>query len=135
MVKAVQCHPPTPLTPHCLPWSEALPNPYYDPELRPLTGIDEPVAQFVLEHGTTKKFLKSWFELLDVVMPGYVQEGKSLLSIAVGCTGGQHRSVAIARATAEHLTSQGYRVTLFHRDLDAAQKKSSIAGYRISSTW
>ena len=104
-----------------------LPNPYYDPELRPLTGLDEPVAQFVLQHGTTKKFLKSWFELLDVVMPGYVQEGKSLLSIAVGCTGGQHRSVAIARATAEHLTSQGYRVTLFHRDLDAAQKKSQQA--------
>ena len=104
-----------------------LPNPYYDPELRPLTGLDEPVAQFVLKHGTTKKFLKSWFELLDVVMPGYVQEGKSLLSIAVGCTGGQHRSVAIARATAEHLTSQGYRVTLFHRDLDAAQKKSQQA--------
>jgi UPF0042 nucleotide-binding protein apar_0926 len=104
-----------------------LPNPYYDPELRPLTGLDEPVAQFVLTHGTTKKFLKSWFELLDVVMPGYVQEGKSLLSIAVGCTGGQHRSVAIARATAEHLTSQGYRVTLFHRDLDAAKKKSQQA--------
>ena len=104
-----------------------LPNPYYDPELRPLTGLDEPVAQFVLQHGTTKKFLKSWFELLDVVMPGYVQEGKSLLSIAVGCTGGQHRSVAIACATAEHLTTQGYRVTLFHRDLEAAQKKSQQA--------
>ena len=70
-----------------------LPNPYYDPELRPLTGLDEPVAQFVLKHGITKKFLKSWFELLDVVMPGYVQEGKSLLSIAVGCTGGQRRRI------------------------------------------
>ena len=101
-----------------------LPNPYYDPNLRPLTGLDEPVANFVLTHTTTKKFLKSWFELLDVVMPGYVQEGKSLLSIAVGCTGGQHRSVAIARATSEHLSEQGYRVTLSHRDLEEAKKKS-----------
>ena len=87
----------------------------------------------------TKKFIKDLkkeissnnFQEIDcsdkVVMPGYVQEGKSLLSIAVGCTGGQHRSVAIARATAEHLTGQGYRVTLVHRDLEAAKKKSQQA--------
>lgn len=94
-----------------------LPNPFYDPEMRHLTGNDEKVATYVLENPTTKKFLTAWYQLLDVVMPGYVAEGKARLMIAVGCTGGQHRSVTIANATAEHLREQGYRVTLSHRDL------------------
>ena len=66
------------------------------------------------------EFLKAWYDLLDIVMPGYIAEGKSQLSIAVGCTGGQHRSVAIANATAERLTKQGYHVHLSHRDLPLA---------------
>ena len=70
------------------------------------------------------RFLKSWFELLDVIMPGYVAEGKSHLSIAVGCTGGQHRSVAIAKATSEHLLQAGYRATLSHRDLALANTQT-----------
>ena len=78
-----------------------LPNPFYDPEMRTLTGKDEKVADFVLQNEVTEKFLDAWFKLLDVAMPGYVAEGKSHLSIAVGCTGGQHRSVAIAEKTAE----------------------------------
>lgn len=101
-----------------------LPNPFYDPEMRTMTGLDERVAAYVLDNPTTKKFLKSWFELLDVIMTGYVAEGKSHLSIAVGCTGGQHRSVAIAKATSEHLLQAGYRATLSHRDLALANTQA-----------
>ncbi|MEY8436369.1 RNase adapter RapZ [Atopobiaceae bacterium 24-176] len=99
-----------------------LPNPYWDPEMRKLTGKDEPVRAFVLGHPQTKTFLGAWEHLLDCVMPGYVAEGKSSLSIAVGCSGGQHRSVALAEATASHLEEQGYRVTVSHRDLHRAQR-------------
>ncbi len=94
-----------------------LPNPYYDPALRELNGHDAPVRDYVLGRQETKAFLEAWFNLLDVVMPGYVAEGKRHLSIAVGCTGGQHRSVALAEATGERLLAAGYRVTVTHRDL------------------
>lgn len=95
-----------------------LPNPYYDPAMRDLTGHDAPVRDFVLGRDETKAFLAAWYNLLDVTMPGYVSEGKQHLSIAVGCTGGQHRSVAIAEATAKRLSDEGYRVVVSHRDLD-----------------
>ncbi len=99
-----------------------LPNPFYDPELRELTGNDEKVRDFVMGKDVTQRFLSSWQQLLDVVMPGYVAEGKSQLSIAIGCTGGRHRSVAIANATAAYLKEQGYHVSLSHRELsDPAQ--------------
>ncbi|MBM6953357.1 RNase adapter RapZ [Enorma phocaeensis] len=97
-----------------------LPNPFYDPEMRPLTGLDQKVSTFVLEHPKTKEFLDAWFRLLDAVMPGYVAEGKPQLSIAIGCTGGQHRSVAIAEATARYLERQHYHVSISHRDLPRA---------------
>lgn len=97
-----------------------LPNPFYDPEMRTLTGNDPKVRDYVLGNKVTFEFLKAWYDLLDIVMPGYIAEGKSQLSIAVGCTGGQHRSVAIANATAERLTKQGYHVHLSHRDLPLA---------------
>jgi UPF0042 nucleotide-binding protein len=97
-----------------------LPNPFYDPEMRTLTGNDKKVADFVLDNSVTQEFMKAWFRLLDVVMPGYVAEGKTSLSVAVGCTGGQHRSVAIANATAAYLTDRGYQVTISHRDLSKA---------------
>ena len=97
-----------------------LPNPFYDPEMRHLTGNDEKVARYVMDNKITRDFMDAWLRLLDVAMPGYVAEGKARLSIAVGCTGGQHRSVAIANATAAHLKAQGYRVNLFHRDLPEA---------------
>ena len=97
-----------------------LPNPCYDPEMRYLTGNDEKVARYVMDNKITRDFMDAWLRLLDVAMPGYVAEGKARLSIAVGCTGGQHRSVAIANATAAHLKAQGYRVNLFHRDLPEA---------------
>ena len=102
-----------------------LPNPFYDPKMRTLTGNDKLVSDFVLQNPTTEKFLNAWWSLLDVAMPGYVAEGKSHLSIAVGCTGGQHRSVAIANATAAYLEKSGYHVSLSHRDLALANVRTS----------
>jgi len=98
-----------------------LPNPYYEPDLRALTGLDEPVRAFVLGRRQTADFLKAWFKLLDVVLPGYVAEGKSHLGIALGCTGGQHRSTALAEATVAHLRKKGYRVAVNHRDIARAK--------------
>lgn len=98
-----------------------LPNPYYIPELKMQTGFDKEVADYVLSHQETKKFLTAWHQLLDVLIPGYVQEGKQYLSIGIGCTGGQHRSVAITQETAQYLAEQGYRPTSSHRDIHRAQ--------------
>ncbi len=102
-----------------------LPNPFYDPQMRTMTGNDPLVRDFVIENDVTQKFLAAWENLLDVAMPGYVAEGKSHLSIAVGCTGGQHRSVAIANATADYLQRGGYHVSLSHRDLALANVRNS----------
>ncbi len=99
-----------------------LPNPYYDPDLRHLTGLDEPVRDFVMLREETIEFNKRWHELLDVVMPGYVAEGKQQLAIGVGCTGGQHRSVALAESTGDYLKTKGYRVSVAHRDLKLAER-------------
>ena len=102
-----------------------LPNPFYDPQMRPLTGRDKKVADYVLQNPSAEAFMDAWFKLLDVAMPGYVAEGKSRLSIAVGCTGGQHRSVAIAEATAVFLQNNGYHVSVSHRDLALANQRTS----------
>ena len=99
-----------------------LPNPFYDPQMRTQTGLDKQVSDFVLENPKTKQFLDAWFKLLDAVMPGYIAEGKPQLSIAIGCTGGQHRSVAIAEATSRYLERQNYHVNSSHRDLARANK-------------
>lgn len=103
-----------------------LPNPYYDPDLRHLTGLDEPVRDFVMLREETIEFNKRWHELLDVVMPGYVAEGKQQLAIGVGCTGGQHRSVALAESTGDYLKTKGYRVSVAHRDLKLAERDVAI---------
>ena len=99
-----------------------LPNPYWNSEMRALTGKDESVRSFVIDHPQTQAFLETWHKLLDTVMPGYVTEGKSQLSIGVGCSGGQHRSVALADETASYLTRQGYHVSVSHRDLARAER-------------
>lgn len=104
-----------------------LPNPYYVPELKHLTGLDDSVAEFVLEKPQTQEFLACWKNLLDCVMPGYVDEGKQHLAIAVGCTGGQHRSVCLAEATGRILQDAGYAVRVFHRDVDIAAIRSTSA--------
>ncbi len=97
-----------------------LPNPFYIPELRGLTGLDQPVIDYVLSHQETHTFLDAWGNLLDCVMPGYVAEGKQHLAIGVGCTGGQHRSVVLAEKTAELLRAQDYNVRAYHRDIALA---------------
>lgn len=99
-----------------------LPNPYWDPGMRRLTGHDKAVRDFVLGHPQTDRFLRTWEQLLRTVMPGYVSEGKSRLSIGVGCSGGQHRSVVIADETAAFLSGEGYHVTIDHRDLPRAER-------------
>ncbi len=101
-----------------------LPNPFYEPELREKTGMDKEVQDYVLDKPETQEFLKCWFSLLDCVMPGYVNEGKQYLSIAVGCTGGQHRSVTLANATGQYLSQAGYSVNTTHRDLALAEVHS-----------
>lgn len=101
-----------------------LPNPFWDPQMRTMTGNDPLVRDFVLEHPVTQDFLVAWKNLLDVVVPGYIAEGKSRVSIAIGCTGGQHRSVAIANVTAEYLKLKGYHVAGSHRDLILANVRN-----------
>lgn len=98
-----------------------LPNPYYDLSLRSLTGLDQPVCDFVLYRPETEEFQARWRSLLDCVMPGYVAEGKQQLALAIGCTGGQHRSVALAESTADYLKAKGYRISIAHRDLKLAE--------------
>ncbi|MEG0071076.1 MAG: RNase adapter RapZ [Raoultibacter sp.] len=98
-----------------------LPNPFYEPELRCLTGLDEPVKEYVMQRFETKDFLERWTALLACIMPGYVNEGKQQLAIAIGCTGGQHRSVALAEATGAFLLSEGYSVSVAHRDIALAE--------------
>lgn len=95
-----------------------LPNPFYIPELRDLTGLEAPVRAFVLERDETKKFIERWFALLEVLLPGYVTEGKAHLVIALGCTGGMHRSIVLAKETAEYLISAGYTAAVNHRDIE-----------------
>ena len=98
-----------------------LPNPFYEPDLRAKTGMDSEVSSFVLERSETEVFLEKWYALLDEIMPGYVKEGTQYLSIGIGCTGGQHRSVVLANMTGQHLSQAGYRVRTSHRDLALAE--------------
>ena len=95
-----------------------LPNPHYIEELRPLTGQDHAVYDYVMSQPETKTFYHKFMELLDFVSPGYKKEGKSSVTIAIGCTGGQHRSVALTERTGRELMSDSYHVTISHRDKD-----------------
>ena len=94
-----------------------LPNPYYIPELKHQNGLDEPVRNFVFQYQQTKDFVEKTEDLLDFLLPNFVDEGKSELVIAVGCTGGKHRSVCLAKEFADFITRRGYAVTLGHRDI------------------
>jgi RNase adapter protein RapZ len=94
-----------------------LPNPYYERSLRELTGLEEPVRRFVLKREETTEFLEKWFDLLKMLTPSYLMEGKTHLVVALGCTGGMHRSVALSEETARFLSKQGYRVAVSHRDI------------------
>ena len=93
-------------------------NPYFVPELKELDGRSAPVRQFVLSNATTRTFTEKFHDLVDFLLPLYEKEGKAYLTIAVGCTGGQHRSVVIAEALYAHLNKPGRPVMLTHRDVD-----------------
>ncbi len=94
-----------------------LENPYFVPELKPLTGLDAPVAKYVLDAPETQEFLRRTRELLEYVLPKYEREGKSYLTIAIGCTGGRHRSVSVAEALARDLSaSTAAPISVLHRD-------------------
>jgi UPF0042 nucleotide-binding protein len=95
-----------------------LPNPHWVDELRPLTGLDEPVRAYVLGQPAAGQFLDNLERLLVQVLPAYVAEGKAYLTIALGCTGGRHRSVAIAEEMARRLRSDGQRIAVIHRDVE-----------------
>ncbi len=95
-----------------------LPNPYFIEELKPLTGIDPRVAKFVLQHKDATDFLKKFSTLISFLIPRYQREGKSYLNIAVGCTGGRHRSVTIVNQLGEILTKSKYSLNVRHRDWD-----------------
>jgi RNase adapter protein RapZ len=95
-----------------------LPNPHWVDELRPLTGLDESVRDYVLSRPGTEEFLGQLDRLLALTLPGYEREGKAYLSIGVGCTGGRHRSVVVAGQLGDRLRAHGYRVAVHHRDVD-----------------
>ena len=95
-----------------------LANPYYEPDLKSLTGRDAEIARFIRSNEEFAPFLESLTRLLHPLLPRYVAEGKSYLAIAIGCTGGRHRSVYVAEELATWLRSRGQRVQILHRDLD-----------------
>jgi UPF0042 nucleotide-binding protein len=95
-----------------------LPNPFWIEALRPYSGLDEPVREWVLGQPESAAFLEKLDDLLTSILPAFVREGKSYLTIAMGCTGGRHRSVALAEALAARLGGQQDGVSVFHRDID-----------------
>lgn len=94
-----------------------LPNPYYNPRLRPHSGLEPVIRKYVLDRPETAQFLVRWEDLLRLLTPNYLAEGKTHLAIAMGCTGGMHRSVVLAEKTGEFLRGLGYHVSVSHRDI------------------
>lgn len=95
-----------------------LPNPYYDLALRPLTGNDEAIQNFVMQYDESKEFLNRATDLLEFLIPNYIKEGKNGLVVAVGCTGGKHRSVTLANGICKELQNLPYSVRMEHRDIE-----------------
>ena len=94
-----------------------LPNPYWDPKLKDLTGLDAAVNDYVVASDQAQEFLTKYAELIDLVEDGYLREGKRFVTIAMGCTGGKHRSVAMAENLSARLVKSGVEVRVVHRDL------------------
>jgi len=95
-----------------------LPNPFYLKELRELSGLDAPVKEFVFSHAQAVEFMHHLENMVAFLLPLYIEEGKPSLTISIGCTGGKHRSVAIAQALVERTAAHGYQVETIHRDLE-----------------
>jgi UPF0042 nucleotide-binding protein len=98
-----------------------IPNPYFISELNQLNGKDPRVRQFVKKWPETQEFLDKYIHLLDYLIPLYEKEGRSYLTLAVGCTGGKHRSVSIAEEIYDHLKNQNRETSLIHRDIERLQ--------------
>ena len=99
-----------------------LPNPYYVPELRNHTGLDQCVRDYVMKHESSQQLFSKIADLIDFLIPMYVHEGKSQLVIAFGCTGGKHRSITFAELMTKHLLSKDYKVQKYHRDITKDKK-------------
>lgn len=95
-----------------------LPNPFYIPELKEKTGLDKEVFEYVLSFDLSNEFVKKLNDMIGFLLPNYISEGKSNLVIAVGCTGGKHRSVTVANELAKYLTDNGYNTFTSHRDIN-----------------
>jgi UPF0042 nucleotide-binding protein len=95
-----------------------LPNPHWIEALRPYSGLDEPVREYVLGQPETQEFLSKVDELLVMLVPAFAREGKSYLTVALGCTGGRHRSVVLAEELADRLARHGVAASSFHRDVE-----------------
>ena len=93
-----------------------LPNPHWVDELRPYTGLDEPVRDYVMAQPATAEFLSRLSHLLDLMIPSFIEDGKRYLTIAVGCTGGKHRSVVLAEGIARRLSHHPISIQVDHRD-------------------
>ncbi|SHJ16112.1 UPF0042 nucleotide-binding protein [Clostridium amylolyticum] len=93
-------------------------NPFYIPELKKFSGMEEPVRKFVMEHEETQGFMEKLMDMITFLIPNYIKEGKRQLIIAIGCTGGRHRSVAIANAIYESLVKENYKASIEHRDIN-----------------
>jgi len=96
-------------------------NPFFVPELKALDGEDARIREFVLKTPEASAFIAKYTDLIDFLVPLYAKEGKTRFSIAVGCTGGRHRSVVIARSLYEHIAAGGRRIELIHRDIHQPQ--------------
>jgi len=94
-----------------------LPNPHYDESLRPLPGSSEEVRRFVLGKDVTREFMTRLTEMMDFLLPHFIAEGKAHLTVALGCTGGKHRSVVLGNELTRYLRQQGYKVRVRHRDI------------------
>lgn len=94
-----------------------LPNPFYEPDLKQLTGLDKKIADYILGHQIAVTFKEKLFDFIDFLLPEYVREGKSKIEIALGCTGGQHRSVLFCELLNAHLAAKNYTVIIKHREL------------------
>jgi UPF0042 nucleotide-binding protein len=100
-----------------------IPNPYYIPEMRPLTGNDETIKEYVMQFDVTKVFMEKLKDMVDFLLPHYTKEGKNQLVIAIGCTGGKHRSVVMGNELYHYLQSKEESVVIMHRDIDKDSKR------------
>jgi UPF0042 nucleotide-binding protein len=99
-----------------------LPNPFFVPELKEFSGLDDAVREYIVDQPLTAAFIDYFFPMLDMLVPAYQQEGKAYLTISIGCTGGRHRSVALAEITAMHLQANWPSVRITHRDIEKGKQ-------------